>query len=112
MSSEVCNVFRGLQRLQRSATSSEVCARHKFELEGIPEARRAGWDSPVDWSSLEARVKKLQPVLEDILLDEEGLRPRAQSPFWKSLTGRSDGSLSRTQGTANHLSDFKLFEIG
>lgn len=83
---------------------AEVCARHLFELKQVPEAHMAGWDVPIDWTALEARVQVLKPVLEEILLDEENIGARANLPFWKTV--------SKQGSTMEHLSNFKHFQVG
>ena len=47
-----------------------LCARHRFEEDWLPKAKRKGWKMSIDWEDVQVRIKgmkgELQKILEDV----------------------------------------------
>ena len=51
------------------ATFIDLCHRHQFESEILPEAERKGWPKAIDWDGLSARIEQMQSELQKLIDD-------------------------------------------
>jgi hypothetical protein len=66
-------------------TFVSFCARHQFEGEQMSEARQLNWPETVDFASLESRVSRLQPQLQQILANIAEYHETRQTPAFKEI---------------------------
>lgn len=110
-----------------------------FESIQVPEARKQGWPTSIDWEQLPARVQNLESMLQKVVDDvDEGFlpgqaklsgqeetdrdeedsdilleRPRRGSTFWKDVVKNVKQKGSRqTSGVRGQLSSFSKTQPG
>lgn len=76
-----------------------VCQRHRFESQILPEAEQKGWPKRIDWAGLGGRVEKMKRALQALIddpgesLDDENgedamttsTGPRSKCVFWEEV---------------------------
>jgi hypothetical protein len=67
------------------ATFIDLCHRHQFETEILPEAKEKGWPMAIDWDSLSARIEQMQSELRKLIDDTSDKGPRSRSTFWRDI---------------------------
>ncbi|KAJ7132394.1 RTC4-like domain-containing protein, partial [Mycena epipterygia] len=117
---------------------ANVCKRHEFESNILPQAKAQGWPKDIDWAGLEGRVLNMAQDLSYILMDpgdpivylnkeekpqgdaetrktqDDGSEPhRSKGPrmrciFWKNLL--ADLKESGTKGIRSMTAQFANFE--
>jgi hypothetical protein len=67
------------------ATFIDLCHRHQFESDILPEAEEKGWPKAIDWDSLSARIEQMQSELQKLIDDTSEKGPRSRSTFWQDI---------------------------
>ncbi|KAJ7792855.1 hypothetical protein B0H14DRAFT_2928968 [Mycena olivaceomarginata] len=85
----------------------DLCSRHQFEGVYLPQAKRKGWPTSIDWESVEKRIIGMAPQLKTILANTGPAR--ANSIFWFRALENKRASI---QQQMNSLPSFQLGYYG
>ncbi|TFK69325.1 hypothetical protein BDN72DRAFT_619972 [Pluteus cervinus] len=96
-----------------------VCQRHNFESQILPEAEAKGWPKTIDWSALRNRIQEMREHLHDLIVDvvdpdmEDGLGCRSHCIFWKEVMAevKIQGSRAAT-GVKGQFANFEKAQPG
>ena len=83
-----------------------MCQRHQFEVELLPQAEAAGWPTRIDFGTLPSRIAKLEKKLWRILKD------RARSVFWIEAEKQLGRGSRKATSIAGQLSSFDKCQPG
>ena len=83
-----------------------VCQRHTFETELLPQAKAAGWPTSVDFAALPARISRLQKKMHRIIQD------KTKSIFWEEFEKELSTGVRKATSITGQLSSFEKSQPG